>query len=259
MKQNLTYYIALLVTVSTFYNCSPASISRVSIDKEDVGYWQQGTAIGEKIANDLIVEAVYSHSDKKFDYFDIAIENAGEERVLVDPKTFRLLDPTSGGSFKGVDPELMILNLELKDSKRDANNKTLAIVAGAAVVAGTAAAIAATDGGGEGSSSDNGNEYNYYDTWVYTDLTPRGNLAPMNYQYFSQEALLSSDIRTLPDAKNVEFWKGFTFRKTTIFQNQRIRGLVAFLKDENRTRSTLVIPTESKDLSFDFIHEKHRP
>ena len=260
MKQNITYYLAFLITVSTFYNCSPASISRVSIDKEDVGYWQQGTAIGEKEADDLIVEAVYSHSDKKFDYFDIAIENIGDDRALVDPKTFRLLDPVSGGSFKGVDPELMILNLEMKNSKRTANNKTIAIVAGAAVIAGTVAAIAASDGdGGSGGSSEGGDEYNYYDTYVYTDLTPRGNQAPMNYQYFSQEALLSSDTRTLPDAKNVEFWKGFAFRKSTIFQNQRMRGLVAFLKDKNRTRSTLVIPTSTQDLSFEFIHEEHKP
>ena len=260
MKKNFTYCLFFLITVSTFYNCSPVSISRVSIQKEDVGYWQKGKAIGEKVSEDLIVEAVYSHSDKKFDYFDIAIENIGEERALIDPKTFRLVDPTSGGILRGVDPELMILNLEMKDSKRQANNKTLAVVAGAAVIAGTVAVIAATDdAGGAGNSSDGGDDYHFYDTYVYTDLTPQGNVVPMNYQYFSQEPLLSSDTRTLPDAKKVEFWKGYTFRKSTLFQNQRMRGLVGFLRDKNRSRSTLIIPTSSQEVSFDFIHEEHRP
>ncbi len=258
MKLDFTTILAFLITSTLFYNCSPVPISRVSLDKEDVGYWQRGTAIGEKVADDLIVEAVYSHSDKRFDYFDVSIENIGEERALIEPTSFRLLDPISGGKFKGVDPELMILNLELKDSKRRATNKTLAIVAGAAIVAGTVAAVAADAGGGS-STADAEDEYFYYgDTYIYTDLTSR-NLPPMSYQYFGQEPLLSTDYRDLPDSKQIEFWKGFTFRKSTLFQNQRMRGLVAFMKDKNRTRSTLKIPTSTEDLTFEFIHEKHKP
>ncbi|MFT4534587.1 MAG: hypothetical protein ACJA1A_002353 [Saprospiraceae bacterium] len=258
MKLNYTIILSFLISTILFYNCAPVPIARVSLDKEDVGYWQRGTAIGEKIGDDLIVEAVYSHSDKKFDYFDIAIENTGEERVLIDPKTFRLLDPVSGGKFKGVDPELMILNLEMKDSKRKANNKTLAIVAGAAIIAGTAAAIAA-DGGGSSSGTETDDEYFYYgDTYLFTDLTSR-NLPPMSYQYFGQEPLLSTNYQHLPDSKQVDFWKGYTFRKSTLFQNQRMRGLVAFMKDKNRTSSILVIPTETEEFTFGFVHEKHKP
>ena len=258
MKLNYTIILAFLFSTTLLYNCSPVPIARVSLDKEDIGYWQRGTAIGEKIGNELIVEAVYSHSDKKFDYFDVAIENTGEERVLIDPKTFRLLDPVSGGKFKGVDPELMILNLEMKDSKRRANNKTLAIVAGAAIIAGTAAAIAA-DGGGGSTVNETDDEYFYYgDTYLFTDLTSR-NLPPMSYQYFGQEPLLSTNARDLPDAKQADFWKGFTFRKSTLFQNQRMRGLVAFIRDKNRTKSILKIPTGTDELTFEFVHEIHKP
>lgn len=258
MKLHFTTVLVFLITSTLFYNCSPVPISRVSLDKEDIGYWQRGTAIGEKVTADLIVEAVYSHSDKKFDYFDVSIENTGEERVLIEPTSFRLLDPISGGKFKALDPELMILNMELKDSKRKATNKTLAIVAGAAIVAGTVAAVAA-DGNGSGvSTTEEDDNYYYGDTYIFTDLTSR-NLAPMSYQYFGQEPLLSTDYRDLPDSKQVEFWKGFAFRKSTLFQNQRMRGLVAFLKDKNRTRSILRIPTEIEDLTFEFIHEKHKP
>ena len=169
-----------------------------------------------------------------------------------------MYDPISGGKFKGIDPELMILNLEMKDSKRKANNKTLAIVAGAAIIAGTAAAIAA-DGGGSSDVNDTDDDNYYYgDTYLFTDLTSR-NLPPMNYQYFSQEPLLSTNFQDLPDSKHVDFWKGYTFRKSTLFQNQRMRGLVAFIKDKNKTKSILKIPTGTKELSFEFIHEKHKP
>ncbi len=258
MKLNFTFVLAFLFSTSLLYNCSPIPISRVSLDKEDVGYWQRGTAIGEKVADDLIVEAVYSHSDKKFDYFDVAIENTGEDRALIDPKTFSLHDPFSGGKFRGVDPELMILNLEMKDSKRKANNKTLAIVAGAAIIAGTVAVIAA-DGDGSSAVCDTDDDYFYYDdTYLFTDLTPR-NLPPMNYQYFGQEPILSTNYQDLPDSKQIDFWKGFAFRKSTLFQNQRMRGLVAFVKDKNRTKSILNIPTGTEELSFKFVHEKHKP
>lgn len=258
MKLQLTTVLVFLITSTLFYNCSPVPISRVSLDKEDVGYWQRGTAIGEKISNDLVVEAVYSHSDKEFDYFDISIENIGDERALIEPTSFRLLDPISGGKFKALDPELMILNMELKNSKRKATNKTLAIVAGAAIVAGTVAAVAADGDGTGGTSTEEDDDFYYGDTYIFTDLTSR-NLPPMSYQYFAQEPLLSTDFRDLPDSKQVEFWKGFAFRKSTLFQNQRMRGLVAFLRDKNRTRSILKIPTEMEDLTFEFIHEKHKP
>ena len=258
MKLNIATVLAILMSIILLYNCSPVPISRVSLDKEDIGYWQRGTAIGEKIGDDLIVEVAYSHSDKKFDYFDVAIENTGEERALIDPKMFRLLDPVSGGRFKGADPELMILNLEMKNSKRTANNKTIAVVAGAAIVAGTVAAIA-SDSGGSSADNENDDAYFYYgDTYLFTDLTPR-NLPPMNYQYFGQEPLLSTNIRDLPDSEKVDFWKGFTFRKSTLFQNQRMRGLVAFMKEKNRTRSILKISTGTEELTFKFVYEKHKP
>lgn len=255
MKSHFTHCLLLLFITSLFYNCSPAPISRVNLAKEDVGYWQRGTAIGEKSADGLIVEAVYSHSDKKFDYFDISIENTNEERTLVDPKEFKLIDKYSAGELSAIDPELMILNLELKDSKRTANNKTLAIVAGAAIVAGTVAVVAAD--GGNGGSTENNDNY-YVDNYIFTDLTPQ-NFPPMSYQYFSQEPLLSIDYRNLPDSKAVGFWKEFTFRKSTLFQNQRMRGLVAFVKNKNLKNSQLIIPTATKELTFDFIHEKHKP
>ena len=258
MKLNITIVLAFLICITLLYNCSPVPISRVSLDKEDVGYWQRGTAIGEKVGDYLIVEVGYSHSDKRFDYFDVAIENTGEERTLIDPKSFRLINPVSGGQFKGVDPELMILNLEMKDSKRKANNKTLAIVAGAAIIAGTAAAIA-SDGGGSSSVNETDDEYFYYgDTYLFTDLTSR-NLPPMSYQYFGQEPLLSTNIKDFPDSKQADFWKGFTFRKSTLFQNQRMRGLVAFMKEKNRIRSILMIPTGTEELTFEFVHENHKP
>lgn len=257
MKFTSNSVFILLIISSFFYSCSPVPISRVSIDKNDVGYWQNGIAIGEKEADGLIVEAVYSHSDKKFDYFDVAIENTNEERVLIDPKYFLLIDPSSGGKLKAVDPELMILNRELKDSKRKAQNQTLAIVAGAAIVAGTVAAVAA-DYESSAPQSNDDDDFYFIDSYVFTDFTP-GNLPPMNYQYFSQEPLLSTDVNTIPQSKNVEFWKAFTFRKSTLFSNQRIRGLVAFVKNKNLRVSQLIIPTDSRELTFDFVHEKYKP
>jgi len=259
MKSTITFALALFAISTLFYNCSPVPITRVNLAKDDVGYWQKGTAIGEKVADSILVEAVFSHVDDKYIYFDIGIENIGADRALIDPKKIKLVDPVNGGILKAIDPELMVLNMELRDSKRTANNKTLAIVAGAAIVAGTVAAVAATDGdAGSGGDSSEDDDDIYVDTYLFTDLTP-GNMAPMNYQYFSQEPLLSTDIRTLPNPDRVEFWREFAFRKSTLFPKQRMRGLIVFMKSKFMKRSQLIIPSISKDLTFDFVHFEYKP
>ncbi len=259
MKSTITFALALFTISSMFYNCSPVPITRINLANEDVGYWQKGTAIGEKVADSIIVETVFSHADDRHVYFDISMENIGTKRADIDPKKFQLNDPINGGRLTAIDPESMILNLELKESKRTANNKTLAIVAGAAVVAGTVAAVATSDGdsGSSGGSEDDSGDV-YVDTYLFTDLTPN-NLAPMNYQYFSQEPLLSTNVRRLPSYKRIDFWKEFAFRKSTLFPKQRIRGLVVFMKSKFMKRSRLIIPSISKDLTFDFIHNEYKP
>ena len=258
MKQHFTILLALLIISTFFYNCSPVPITRVSLDDTDVGYWQKGTAIGEKISDDVIVEAVFSHSDKDLVYFDVAFENKSDERILISPEDILLLDPINGGRFRAKDPELMILNLEMKESRRTANNKTFALVAGAAVVAGTVAAVAASDGDSSLADSTSDDVDCYVDTYVFADFTP-DNLPPMSYSYFSQEPLLSSDIRTLPHSKDVNFWKEFTFRKSTLFPDQRVRGLVAFAKNKYLRKSQLIISMPADELTFDFNHYEIKP
>jgi len=259
MKQNITTLFVFLAISSLFYNCSPVPLTRVSLNEADVGYWQKGTAIGEKTSDDIIVEAVYSHSDKDYDYFDVAFENTGEERILINPKEIILLDLFNGGKFNAIDPELVILNLEMEDSRRTANNKTFALVAGAAIVAGTVAAIAtADDNSSSGGTTEDDIDNYYVDTYVFTDFTP-DNHPPMSYSYFSQEPLLSSDIRTLAQRNNLDFWKEYAFRKSTIFPEQRIRGLVAFMKNKTLKKSRLIVPMPSQELTFDFIHYEIQP
>lgn len=260
MKQNITIFLALIFISTLFYNCSPVPITRVSLDNNDVGYWQKGTAIGEKVSDDVIVEMAFSHSDDDFVYFDVAFENTGEERILINPKEIQLFDSINGSKFNAMDPELQILNQEIRDSKRTANNKTFALVAGAALVAGTVAAVATADddsGSGSNTSEDGDDDY-YVDAFVYTDFTT-DNLPPMSYSYFSQDPLLSTNIRALPDNNDVIFWKEFAFRKSTLFPDQRIRGLVAFLKNKYTKRSKIIIPMPSQELTFDFNHYEIKP
>ena len=261
MKVNAT--LTLLLFLSTlFYNCSPIPITKVDLQDSDVGYWQKGSAIGEKVVDDVVVEAVFSHVDKEYMYFDVAFENIGDERVLINPKDFQLVDTRTGGMLKAIDPELRIISMEVKQARKEANNKTLAIVASAVVVAGTIAAVASSDGG---SDSDTGttdaavddcvDDY-YLETLVFADQTAQ-NLPPMEYEYFSHEPLLSVDARMLPNAKGLFFWEEFTFRKSTLFPNQRMRGLVVFLKNKFLKESRLVIPVGTNEVTFDFVHREY--
>lgn len=244
------FFISIL-----FIQCSPIPVEKVYLQEADIGYWQKGQGIGEKKLDDVVVEAVYSHSDKEYTYFDVAFENVGTNRITLNPRDFRLHDANGGIQQRAIDPELMILSMEVNQSKKEANNKTLALVAGTVIVAGTVAAIATSDG----SSTDSGDDVDedcIDDNYVFVNHSPRFG-APVEYLYFSQEPILSTNHNLLPRNDALIFWQEYTIRRSTVFPDQRIRGLVAFRKLKNIDKSRLIIPIGENEVSFDFVHRTY--
>jgi|GEM_PF-3039149 len=258
--KTLTYYtVIILVALGTFQSCAPKPITEVSMHKDDIGYWHRGTAIGEKTADDITLEAVYSHQDKKYIYFDIAVYNEGEEEYLIDPTIISLHDIEHLGTNKAVDPELMIIGRELKASRRRANIKTASIVGAVAITAGTIAA--ASSGGSESTSSDDDCDESD-DTYLATNYFLSNNV-PTGPGYmvtsFYDEPLLSTPTNRLPKPGNPEFWRSYALRKTTLQKGERMRGLVAFMYNNERKVYKLVAPINGQELSYKFTQIEHQP
>jgi len=260
MKTMIYYCAIVLVALGTLQSCAPKPITEVALHQEDVGYWHRGTAIGDKSADDVALEVVFSHQDKKYIYFDVAVYNEGDKEYLIDPSTMRLNDLEHGGIAKAVDPELMIIAREMKVSRRRANIKTAAIVGTIAVAAGTVAAVASSNGGGSSSDDDcdDDNDDTYYSNNYFI-----ANNVPTGPGYmrtsFYDEPLLSSPSYTLPRPGNPEFWRSYALRKTTLQKGERMRGLVAFIYNENRRVYELVAPINGQNLTYKFTQTEHKP
>jgi len=234
------YYNILVLSVSIllFKSCSPKPITRVFVEKEDVVHWDRGIGIGQIEEDGLAVDVAFSHVDGDYIFFDFAFQNDGEEPYHVDVTEVKMFDMVRQGTRKAIDPELIILDKEIRNSKREANNKTLAIVAGAAIVAGTVAAVASADGGGSPSSEDNIDDVdNIYFTSINSDNVH------INDQYvdFSQLKILSG-LPRYTNANRISFWIDYSIRKTTLYKGEYLRGLVGFLFDDKSEKLELKIP-----------------
>lgn len=245
MKNNFTTLFSLLLFSMYFAACvSPKAVIRVEPVAEP-DKWNYGQAIVESKKNGLITSASFAYSDPDFLVFDVEVTNWREERILIDPAQISMQLTDAHFSTSAIDPEQYVLDMEIEASRREANAKNAAIVAGVVAVAAVTAAVVAD------ANNDNGNENGF----VNNGGVDAVNLAPTVF-INSGGGVAPSGV---PQTVDPWFWSDHTLRKTTLERGEMVRGKVVFPRDDSLPHFELVVPVEEITFNFSFKQIIYQP
>ena len=224
---------------------SPREIVRIEPNTEP-DKWNYGQAILEDNQDNIAVSAAFAYSDPDFLVFDIEVTNWREEPIVVSPENIQIQLTNTERKLTAIDPEEHLLDMEIDESRREANRKNGAVVAGvAAVAAVTAAAVAA--------ESNNNNDAN-------------GNAllnTAENLTYIAPTVVIASGGNAPPpvQARPVDpwFWTDYTLRKTTVKKGEIVRGKILFPRDNAIGVFELSVPVEELIFTFGFNQRLYFP
>lgn len=238
-----------------FTGCfTPQKIIRVAPEDQENIFWYQGQAIAEKKQDDVIVRAAFSHFDRNYLLFDVEVFNEKDSPILISPEVLSLKTPNNY-QLPAIDPEAIILSMEMRASQQEANAKNAAIVGGIVLVG--AAVVAAT------SDSDTDNESdNNYDSDDYDALDFAADVVVPTIAWgisFHQDPILTAYPEALPSSEQLLFWQDIVLRRTTLRPGESIRGLVAFPRYDNTTTLEMNVPIEQDNFKFLFTQRLYQP
>lgn len=241
MKKKSTLILLTALSLMTLSACfSPKPVVRIE-PTDEPQRWNYGQAILEAERDGITANAAYAYSDKDFWVFDVEVINWREERILVDPAGIELTFAPIDMRIKAIDPEEQMLDMEMDASRREANAKNAAVVAGVVAVAAVTAAIATSD--------NNNNENNFDNNGV--DVV---NVAPTLVVGAGAGAPPPAPIAVDP-----WFWTEQTLRKTTLEKGQKVRGKVLFSRNDQVQNFDLLVPIEELIFTFGFKQVLHQP
>ena len=246
--------IALLFLILLTSACAvPQKVIRMAPDESENVFWYQGQAIAEKKQDSIVVRAAFSHANREYLIFDVEVFNERPEPILVSPEVMSLAN-TTGIRHGAMDPEQVLLTMEIDQSRQEANAKNAAIVGGVVLV-GAAVAVAVSDN--DSDSSDDDWEYDDYDAAdvVVDAVLPAVSLGLS----FHQASVLSTPVDEIPTTNDAYFWQDVVLRRTTLRPGEHIRGLVAFPRFDESRELNLLIPVESEDFTFLFTQRVFHP
>ncbi|MEL6971421.1 MAG: hypothetical protein AAFO02_14745 [Bacteroidota bacterium] len=232
----------------------PQKVIRVEPDTQENVFWYQGQAIAEKKQDNIITRAAFSHANREYLIFDVEIFNEKEEAILVTPEVMTLASQT-GPKRRAIDPEYMLLSMEVQQSRQEANAKNAAI-AGGIILVGAAVAVAVSDNGDSNVDSWTGEVDNYTATDVVVDAVLPAVALTLD---FHQAAILSSPVDALPLTNEALFWQENVLRRTTLRPGEHIRGLVAFPRFDDVRELTFTAPIEEEEFVFLFQQRTYQP
>ena len=229
-----------------FTSCAPKAIHRVYVDKQDVGYYQKGIAIGQIVQDDVTIEAAYSHKDKHNVYYDVAIKNTSKEPFDVSSLDFVLVDKTTYENIYPADPEVVLLGLDVRESKRNATSNAIAVTAGVLAVGATVAAIATADGNGGQQEEDVDVNTNLF----FSTTNVAVPNSPAIYPGFNQANILSFPANDYQFIHVRELWSEMALRRNTLFPGDYTRGLVVFPRNDKSWDVELKFKNSSNGINF---------
>lgn len=243
MKTKSTLILLSALSLVALSACfSPKPVVRIE-PTDEPQKWNYGQAILEAEQDGITASAAYAYSDKDFWVFDVEVINWREKRILVDPAGMELTVAPIDMRIPAIDPEVHMLDMEMDASRREANGKNAAVVAGVVAVAAVAAAIATSDNG------NNNNENNFDNDGI--DVV---NVAPT--------LVVGTGGGTPPPAPiavDPWFWTEQTLRKTTLEQGQKVRGKVLFPRNDQVRNFNMLVPVEEFIFTFGFKQVLHQP
>lgn len=254
LKTYLPLFLSVLIMLLSSGCFTPHQIVRVAPEAQENIFWHQGQAIAEKKQDSIIVRAAFSHAEHKYLLFDVEVFNEKETPILVSPEALSLLTP-SKYHLPAIDPEAVILSMEMRASQQEANAKNAA-VAGSVILVGAAVAVAV-------SSDDSPNyEDNDTDEAVYDALSFTADVVLPAIAWgvhFHQDPILSEYPEALPSPQELIFWQDIVLRRTTLRPGESIRGLVAFPRYDNTQQLELIFPIEQDEFRFLFTQKLYQP
>ncbi len=238
-------HFAVLLFLLLLTSCfAPQKIIQMESGEDEETTWNYGRQVVAVKDGDFEARVFFEDFTKKELIFDVEVVNLGKEEILLQPEQIHLL-ANNGGKVWSFDPENEILGEQIALSKQEAKSKNTAVAVGVAVAA-TLVAVAATSDNSNG----NGDGLNTLNT-TSDLLNATGNL------------LLISTVAPPPPLDvmppDLNFWKNYSLRKTTLEQGYKVGGKVVFPRmDESRTL-TVVIPVGDRELRASFKQRIFQP
>ncbi len=254
MSKNLLSLFVGGCLVCCLSSCfTPRTVIRVEPDDSEVVFWSHGQAIAEQQENGIWCRAAFSHANPDFLVFDIEVINQGESDLLVTPEDMDLIAMPNNFRLPAVDPERVLLSMEVDASRREANAKNVAVATGV-VVAAAVVAAAVSDDGNDNDNNDVVDDYDVADAIVDVAV-PALYLSAT----FASEPPLSTPVNALPPAEEVIFWSDYALRRTTLRPDESIRGLVAFPRYDDTNEFHLDVPIDELSFQFQFHQRVIQP
>lgn len=258
IEKKHTLFLCYSLCCLLLFLCSgcftPHKIVRVAPEQQENIFWHQGQAIAEKKQGSVIVRAAFSHAQHNYLLFDIEVFNEKETPILVTPEALSLITPNDY-QIPAIDPEAVILSMEMKASQQEANAKNAA-VAGGIIVVGSAVAVAVSSDGGD--YRDDGTDAEViYDALSFTADVVLPTI--IWSAQFNQDPILSEYSEALPSTQELIFWQDIVLRRTTLRPGESIRGLVAFPRFDNTAQFELAFPLEKDEFRFLFTQKLYQP
>jgi hypothetical protein len=237
MKTHFTFSTSLYVAAAAILLAScatPRAIIRMNPVSENVR-WNYGQAFASDTVTGIVVEAAFDRSTPEYNIFDVTVINRSNMNYVVSPADFHFqevrYDEGPVNIYRALDPENMLLAIDKKESKDQADAKNAAI--GAVVVAGAVVATAAIV-----AANSNDVEVRHHHRHadpgilVATPIFLGGSNEPM-------AAMTEAERRR-------DMWANGTVRKTTLEPGYRIDGKVYFPRFEKPATYVLRLPVDEQ-------------
>jgi len=246
MKQSILLFVLFPLLI---VSCSPAPVFRLSPDADKSTFYY-GTEYVQSDVDDVLVSlAYYRHIDNKI-VFDVEIVNYSEEPIRVSPEKFYITafngppahsDAVALRQKNAIDPEMMLLELDKKQSKEKASEQTNRVLYATGEVLSLAGELASV--GSDASSHER-------ERARRDRIERRALRADQRYHHESTMYSLSAQR---------ESWEYDTVRITDLFPDQHLRGLVYFTGNPDARYFELVLPVGKTDHRFVFRQERFDP
>jgi len=235
---SLLYVAAAVILLASC--ASPRAVIRMNPVSEDVR-WNYGQAFASDTVDGIVVEAAFDQSTPEYNIFDVTVINGSNMSYLVDPAKFTFketrYDDSPANVYSALDPENMLLSIDQKESKDEADAKNAAI--GAVVVAGAVVATAAI-------AAANSNDVDMFHHHRHPDP---GFLvaAPLLLDGTDEPIAAMTE-----NQRRRDMWANGTVRKTTLEPGYRIDGKIYFARFEKSATYVLQLPIDEQFAQIPF-------
>lgn len=239
--------LSVFVYILFITGCAPEPVFRLESQQDDVLNYRGMEYLHSEGENSSVTMAYYRHIGQQI-VMDVEIVNYSDSLVQIDTPNFKYsakheysngsYDPLYGGT--AVDPEQVILNLDLASSRAEANERTSQMLDGITVAANIASDVA---NAGERTTE----ELNQRDNQRTREAIERSERRDHFY----------ARVSSLNEQR--AYWETEVLRKTDLYPEESIAGEVRFpvIEDANVVEFSVIVGGEEHH--FVYQQKKFQP